>query len=190
MHSSTPTVCVFCASSTRVSAEYTHAAQTLANILVNNGFGIRYGGGSVGLMGAIADTVLSRGGLITGIIPEFMVEREWQHPLVTNMMVVETMAERKKLLIEGVAAIVTLPGSTGTLEELIEVISLKKLGQIDTPIIIINTKGFFNPLLEMLRRMVDEQFMPASDLTLYTVIDHPEQIIDAMAMTSVMQNEN
>lgn len=190
MHSSTPTVCVFCASSTRVSAEYTHAAQTLANILVNNGFGIRYGGGSVGLMGAIADTVLSRGGQITGIIPEFMVEREWQHPLVTNMMVVETMAERKKLLIEGVAAIVTLPGSTGTLEELIEVISLKKLGQIDTPIIIINTNGFFNPLLEMLRRMVDEQFMPASDLTLYTVIDHPKQIIDAMAMTSVMQNEN
>lgn len=182
MNQNHKSVCIFCASSTRSAQVYVDAARQLASLLIDKGYGIRYGGGSVGLMGTIANTALEKGGRITGVIPRFMVEVEWQHPLVTDMVVVETMAERKKGLIEGVDAIVALPGSTGTLEELIEVLSLKKLNQIHTPVVIVNTNGFFNPLIEMLQRMVDEEFMHHSCLHLYSVVEHPDEIFEAIAL--------
>ena len=176
--------CIFCASSTKTPSVYLNAAQQLTNILVENDYGIRYGGGSVGLMGVVADTALAKGGKITGVIPRFMVEVEWQHPNVSNMLVVETMAERKQLLIKDADVIIILPGSTGTLEELSEVLSLKKLNQISTPIIFVNTNRFFDPLFDMFQKMVDEQFMHHSYLNMYLVIDEPFQIIEAIALAS------
>lgn len=182
MNSTQKSVCIYCASSTKTKSVYIDAAQQLAHLLVDNGYGIRYGGGSVGLMGAIADTVLNKGGKITGVIPRFMVEVEWQHPHVADMLIVETMAERKQLLIQGVDAIIALPGSTGTLEELVEVLSLKKLKQINIPIVIVNTNGFFTPLINMLQQMVNEEFMHHSNLQLYSVVDDPSQIFEAIAL--------
>ena len=182
MSSTQKSVCIYCASSTKTKPVYIDAARQLAHLLVDNGYGIRYGGGSVGLMGAIADTVLNKGGKITGVIPRFMVEVEWQHPHVADMLIVETMAERKQLLIQGVDAIIALPGSTGTLEELVEVLSLKKLKQINIPIVIVNTNGFFTPLINMLQQMVDEEFMHHSNLQLYSVVEEPSQIFEAITL--------
>jgi uncharacterized protein (TIGR00730 family) len=176
-------VCVFCASSTKVSNVYLEAAKQLATLLVTNGIGIKYGGGQVGLMGVLADCTLKLGGKITGVIPKFMVEVEWQHKDVEDMILVETMHQRKNLLIQNVDAVIALPGSTGTLEELIEVISLKKLGLFSKPIIVINTNGFYNPLIEMIKKMVDESFMRQEQLEVCTFIDDPTHIIDLIENT-------
>ena len=171
-------VCVFCASSTQVADVYVNAAKDLTNELVKNNIGIRYGGGQVGLMGALADYTLKMGGKITGVIPQFMVEVEWQHKDVEDMILVETMHQRKNLLIQNVDAVIALPGSTGTLEELIEVISLKKLGLFSKPVIIINTNGFYNSLKDLLTKMIDEKMMRKEHLDVCNFIDLPNGIVE------------
>ena len=171
-------VCVFCASSTQVADVYINAAKDLANELVKNKIAIRYGGGQVGLMGALADYTLKMGGKITGVIPQFMVEVEWQHKDVEDMILVETMHQRKNLLIQNVDAVIALPGSTGTLEELIEVISLKKLGLFSKPVIIINTNGFYNSLKDLLNKMIDEKMMRKEHLKVCNFTDQPKGIVD------------
>jgi len=173
-------VCVFCASSSKVSEVYTREAKTLAKSLVANNYGIVYGGGAVGLMGTIADSALEAGGSVKGIIPRFMVEVEWEHPGVKNMVHVDTMAQRKALLVEQVDAVIALPGGTGTLEELFEVVSLKKLGLFHQPIILVNTQGFFNPLLEMMDKMVQEQFMRKAHLQLWQVVEKADDVVKAI----------
>lgn len=175
-----PAICVFCASSTQLSPIYTEAAERLAQVLVDNGYAIKYGGGAVGLMGALANKALSLDGNVIGVIPRFMVEVEWQHPLVETMLVTQTMHERKRELINQVDAVVALPGSSGTLEELVEVISMKKLGLFTKPIIIVNTNGFYDSLLCLMERMVDENFMHRSHLNAFMVVDVPEQVPDAI----------
>jgi hypothetical protein len=174
------TVCVFCASSRKADDSYVVAATTLAKLLVERGYTIKYGGGEVGLMGVLADTAIEHQGHVIGIIPKFMVEVEWQHKGVEQMVLVDTMAERKKLLVEDTDAVIALPGSTGTLEELVEVMSMKKLGGYTKPIIIVNTNGFYNHLIALLERMASEQFMRHEHLSIYTVVDTPEQAIDAI----------
>ncbi|MBI9063608.1 MAG: TIGR00730 family Rossman fold protein [Marinilabiliaceae bacterium] len=176
-------VCVFCASSSKVSDIYTNEASELAKSLVGNDYGIVYGGGAVGLMGTIADSALAAGGAVKGIIPRFMVEVEWEHPEVKNMTHVDTMAQRKALLIEQVDAVVALPGGTGTLEELFEVVSLKKLGLFHQPIILVNTQGFFNPLLEMMDKMVEEEFMREAHLQLWQVVEKADEVVQAIQQT-------
>lgn len=171
-------VCVFCASSTQIDQIYIKSANELAAELVKNDIGIRYGGGQVGLMGELANCALSLGGRITGVIPNFMVEVEWQHKNVEDMILVETMHQRKNLLIQNVDAVIALPGSTGTLEELIEVISLKKLGLFSKPIIIINTNGFYNPLIEMLHKMIKECFMREEHKDVCHFIDKPKGVVE------------
>jgi uncharacterized protein (TIGR00730 family) len=176
-----PTICVFCASSTQLAPIYIDAAQQLAQVLVGNGYAIKYGGGAVGLMGALADKALLLDGKVIGVIPRFMVEVEWQHPHVETMMVTQTMHERKRELINHIDAVVALPGSSGTLEELVEVISMKKLGLFTKPIIIVNTNGFYDSLLNLMHRMVDENFMHRSHLNAFTVVDEPDQVPDAIS---------
>lgn len=174
-------ICVFCASSAKVDQSYTDEAIKLGQVLVKNGYALKYGGGAVGLMGSIANTVLEQGGHVTGVIPHFMVEVEWEHKGVNNMIHVDTMAQRKELMIKDVEAIVVLPGSTGTLEELFEVLSLKKLGQFTKPVILINTNGFFNPLLEMLKKMIDENFMRKEHAQLWHVLDNALELPSALS---------
>lgn len=169
-------VCVFAASSRLPAPPYFDAARRLGATLAGAGFAIRYGGGAVGLMGALADAALAAGGRVTGIIPRFMVDLEWSHPGVTALDVVETMAERKTKLMDGSAAIVALPGGVGTLEELLEAITLKQLGIYRGPILLVNTLGFYDRLAALLHHCVEEGFLGGHHRTLWTLVDEPEAI--------------
>jgi uncharacterized protein (TIGR00730 family) len=173
-------VSVFCASSAKVNSSYLEAAVRLGRVLCNEGIAANYGGGAVGLMGALADSMIGAGGSIRGIIPEFMVEQGWNHTGLDDMLVVSDMHERKKKLADNIDAFIALPGGVGTLEELLEMITLKQLGQVLEPIIIINTNRFFDPFLEMLDRMVEEQFMRKIHTDIWTVVDSPEQVPEAI----------
>jgi hypothetical protein len=173
-------ICVFCASSKQVDQKYFDEAQNLARLLAQEDITAVYGGGAVGLMGALADAIIAAGGKITGILPRFMEEVEWGHKKITDMVLVEDMHERKKLLIKDVDAIVALPGGTGTLEELFEVVSLKRLGLFLKPVILINTGGYYDPLLEMFDRMVKEKFLRPEHLKMLTIIDNASQTIEAI----------
>ncbi|MCU4174139.1 TIGR00730 family Rossman fold protein [Carboxylicivirga sp. N1Y90] len=181
-------ICVFCASSSKVDTAYTEEATALGKVLVENNYGLKYGGGAVGLMGAVANKVLEHKGKVTGVIPHFMVEVEWEHKGVSNMIHVNTMAERKALMIEDVEAIVVLPGGTGTFEELFEVLSLKKLGQFQQPIILVNTKQFFDPLVAMLHKMIDENFMRKEHEALWHLVDKASDV--PMAIRQIPKWDN
>ncbi len=139
-----------------------------------------YGGGSSGLMGCIADVILDGGGRVIGIIPDFMKQVEWAHTGVTELHIVGDMHERKKRFLEGTDALVAMAGGCGTLEELMEVITLKRLGLFNKPIIILNTDGFYNDLLAMLRKCIAERFMNADSESMWTVIREPEEVIAAI----------
>ncbi len=174
-------VCIYCASSTSIPERYIKVAEELAEELVKANYGVVYGGGEVGLMGALANKVLSLNGDIKGVIPHFMIEVEWAHKGVENMITVNTMSERKSRLIEGVSAVIALPGSTGTLDELADVISLKKLGLFTNPIIIINSYGFYDSLFALFNKMIDEKFMRAEHNQLWTEVKDVRSIINAIS---------
>lgn len=173
-------LCVFCSSSSRIDEAYYAAARELADVCVDHRIHVLYGGGAVGLMGALADRIVARKGKIRGIIPDFMKAFEWAHQEVSEMIVVEDMRERKKRMIENVDAVVALPGGVGTLEELLEVITLKQLGRFNKPILIINTNGFYNSLLALLDEMIEKQFMHDLNRQIWCVIDSPAQLVSSI----------
>jgi uncharacterized protein (TIGR00730 family) len=174
-------VCVYCASSTKVADKYFQAADELAQVLAAEKITLIYGGGAVGLMGRIADRMLALGGEVIGVIPDFMTAVEWEHKGVSRMHVVMDMHQRKRRFFEGTDAIVALPGGCGTLEELMEAITWKRLGLVTAPIIIVNTDGFYDPLLHMLDRCVDENFMRAEHKQIWQVIAQPSELLQAIA---------
>ena len=173
-------ITIFCASSPSIDEKYFTAAKELATILASAKHSIIYGGGDTGLMGAVADTVLEMGGEITGVIPDFMKEVEWMHKGVEDMIVVDSMAERKKLLIEKSDAIVVLAGGTGTLEELMDVVSLKKLGKYPNPIVILNSYGFYDLLQDFMVKMVDEKFMNPKHLDVWEMVNSPSEVLESI----------
>lgn len=173
-------LCIFCGSSPKVDPLYLQAARELGNHLAIAGIAVNYGCGAYGLMGALADGMLEKNGKITGIIPSFMVEYGWSNPKITETIVTHDMRERKKLMIEGVDAIVALPGGIGTLEEIMEVITLKQLGQFSKPILLLNTSKFYNHLTAFLEEMIRQQFMNDYHRGLWTVVDKPGGIISAI----------
>ena len=173
-------VTIFCASSNKIPEEYFKQAEEMTRILVEAGYGIRYGGGKIGLMGVVANTALKYNGKITGIIPRFMSEKEWEHKGVTDMIHVDTMHQRKELLLKDSCAVIVLPGGTGTLDELFDAVSLKKLGQYPHPIILLNTNNYYQPLIELSERMANEKFIRHTHLKLWTIISSPDEIIKAI----------
>lgn len=173
-------ICVYCASSAKVAEKYFKAAEVLGVSMANAGHTLVYGGGSLGLMGRIADVMIANGGHVTGILPRFMDEVEWGHKEISEMVLVEDMHERKKLLIEGVDAVVALPGGCGTLEELSEVVTLKRLGKFTKPIIILNLDGFYEPLKLLFDRMIEDKFMRDEHRSMYVFVDKAEDIIAAI----------
>jgi uncharacterized protein (TIGR00730 family) len=172
---------VYCASSRLAHPDYRAAAFRLGEVLADAGIGIIYGGGAVGSMGALADGALSRGGRVTGILPRFMADLEWGHPRVTNLQLVEDMRTRKHAMLTLSQAAIALPGGSGTLEELLEAITLKRLGLYVNPIVLVNTRGFFAPLLELLTRAVEERFMDTRHLAMWQVVDAPDDVPAALA---------
>ena len=173
-------ICVYCASSAKIDEIYFEATERLAKILVNSGVQVIYGGGGHGLMGKLADTVLAQGGQIKGIMPQFMNEVEWAHKSVTDFEFTKTMHERKAKFLENIDALIALPGGTGTLEELLEAITLKRLGQFTKPIIILNTNGYYDPLILMLKRCVEEKFLRPIHAEMWTFVHQPEEVMSAI----------
>ena len=173
-------ICIYCASSAKIDETYFEATERLAKILVNSGVQVIYGGGGHGLMGKLADTVLAHGGQIKGIMPQFMNEVEWAHKGVTDFEFTKTMHERKAKFLENIDALIALPGGTGTLEELLEAITLKRLGQFTKPIIILNTNGYYDPLIQMLERCVEEKFLRPIHAEMWTFVHQPEEVMSAI----------
>lgn len=169
-------VCVFCASSRKVDQLYFNVTERFAKVLARHHIALKYGGGAVGLMGTLSNTLLNEGGYVTGVIPEFMIEMEWANKSVQELVVTKDMHDRKRKMIENVDAVIALPGGIGTLEELTEVITLKQLGQFVKPIIIFNINDFFAPLLAMLDKMINDKFMRFEHRYIWQVTDDPDNI--------------
>jgi uncharacterized protein (TIGR00730 family) len=174
------TICVFAASSSRVNDEFNKAASRLGELLAREGMEVVFGGGGIGLMGKLADAIKENNGRITGVIPSFMEEEGWSHKGIDGMIVTEDMSERKKRLFAMSDAVVALPGGVGTLEELTEAITLKQLSLFDGPIIILNTLGFYNSLLDFFDKMVENQFLRKEHKGIWQVANTPEEVIIAL----------
>jgi hypothetical protein len=175
-------VTVFCASSGRVHEDYLNEAAKLGRMLAENGCEIIYGGGNIGLMGRLADAAIAAGGRVTGVIPKFMVNLNLGHNGISNLKVVDNMHARKSIMLKESDFIMALPGSCGTLEELLEAIAWRQLGLIIAPIIIINIKNYFKPLLEMLDRAVEENFMRREHSANWRVVDSVEEALEIISV--------
>jgi uncharacterized protein (TIGR00730 family) len=173
-------VCVYCASSRSSHPDYRAAAHRLGAVLAGAGIGIVYGGGAAGSMGALADGALERGGRVVGILPRFMADLEWGHRGLTELELVEDLRVRKHLMLTRSDAAIALPGGSGTLEELLEAITLKRLGLYLNPIVLVNTRGFFAPLLALLESAVTERFMDRRHLDMWQVVAQPEEVPGAL----------
>jgi uncharacterized protein (TIGR00730 family) len=176
-------VCVYCASSDQCAPVYRDAARRLGASLAAAGCTLVYGGGASGLMGTLADAALAAGGEVIGIIPRFMTEVEWQHPGVTELDIVEDMRERKHRMLTGSDAAIALPGGCGTLEELFEALSLKRLGLYLNPILLLDTAGFYQPIDAFLRNQVEQHFMNREHLDMWSLVDEPESVLARIAAT-------
>ena len=174
------TVTVYAASSSALKPVYYDAARRLGEILAEAGKSIIYGAGGHGLMGSLADGALSKNGKVHGVVPEFLQDLELTHRGLTGLSVVKEMRVRKQLMLEDSDAVVALPGGSGTFEELFEALTMKRLGRWVGPIILVNTNGFYNGLLQFLEHSIDECFMGRNHLKMWSVVDEPEQGLEAM----------
>ncbi len=182
-------ICVYCGSSTQAKPAFFSAAAKFGEILAENNITLVYGGGCVGLMGEIATSTMKAGGKVKGIIPRFMYEENWYHPALTDLVIVETMHERKQKMAEMADALVALPGGCGTFEELLEVITWKQLGLITQPIVIADFENYYKPLLQMFSQAVEENFMRDKHLEMWQVVKTPEDILPAIC-NSAKWNKN
>jgi len=173
-------ICVYCASSEHCDRIYQDAANALGRTLAQAGATVVYGGGATGLMGALANGALAAGGEVIGIIPRFMVEVEWQHPGVGNMQVVEDMRERKHRLLTGSDAVIALPGGCGTMEELFEAITLKRLGLYFNPIVLLNINAFYTPLQRFMEQMIEQRFMNPRHRDMWSLVEHIDDVLPAI----------
>jgi uncharacterized protein (TIGR00730 family) len=173
-------ITVYAASSQALAPDYINAARRLGRTLGEAGITIIYGGGGHGLMGAVADAALAAGAEVHGVIPEFLTRVEAGHQGLTSLEIVEDMRTRKARMLEGSSGVIALPGGCGTFEELFEAITLKRLGQFLGPIILVNTRGYYDQLLEFLQHSVRERFMNRNHLQMWQSIDEPEEILEAL----------
>ncbi len=176
-------ICVYCASSQECDPHYHEVAFRLGKLLAESGCSVVYGGGSTGSMGAVANGALSAGGEVVGILPRFMADLEWGHPGLTRLELVGDMRERKHRLLAGSDAVIALPGGCGTLEELFEAITLKRLGLYFNPIILLNTRGFYTPLQSFMQSVIEGNFMNSEHLEMWSLVDEPEQALPTIQAT-------
>lgn len=170
-------LCVYCGSRPGVDPAYRQAARELGQAIGRRGWRMVYGGGGVGLMGAVADAALAAGALVTGVIPESLMRREVGHAGLTELRVVQTMHERKRLMAEGSDAFVALPGGIGTLEELFEAWTWRQIGYHDKPIGVLDVGGYFEPLLRFVDRCVEQGFLEAEQRSVPIVDDDPARLL-------------
>lgn len=174
-------VCIFASSSSRINSKYADAAIELGVLLSRAGTEVVFGGGGIGLMGKIADTIIENNGTITGVIPSFMKDQGWDHSHVNEMIITSDMGERKKQMFAMADAIVALPGGVGTLEELTEAITLKQLGLFRGPVIILNTLNFYKSLTDFFEHMVSENFLRNEHKAIWEIAATPEEVMTLLA---------
>jgi uncharacterized protein (TIGR00730 family) len=173
-------ICVFCASSNNASPRYLEVARTLGGLMVERGHTLIYGGGSVGLMGELAREVQQGGGRVVGVIPERLSTEEIAFEAAEELLVTADMAERKNIMIERAEAFICLPGAFGTLDEMLEIITLKQLDYHDKPIVLVNTDGFYDTLLGFFRRLEEERLIYKECLELYEAVSDVESALDLL----------
>jgi uncharacterized protein (TIGR00730 family) len=183
-------VCVYCASSNACEPRYREVARKLGGLLAEANCTLVYGGGRSGSMGALADAALAHGGRVVGIIPRFMRELEWGHEDITELLEVEDMRTRKHEMLSRSSAVVALAGGCGTFEELMEAITLKRLGLYLGPIVIVNTGGYYDPLLEQFSRAIEGRFMDARHGAMWQVVTEPEEVVQALETAPGWAAEN
>jgi uncharacterized protein (TIGR00730 family) len=174
-------VCVFCGSSGGGREVYAEGARRFGAALAGRGLGLVYGGGHVGLMGALADAVLGAGGTVVGVIPQALVDKELAHPLLTELHVVGTMHQRKALMADRADAFAALPGGFGTADELFEVLTWAQLGLHAKPIGLLNVAGFFDALLAWVGEAAREGFLPREHQRLLRVAGDAEALLDLLS---------
>src|SRR5215475_12625623 len=173
-------ICVFCGSSSGSRPEFRVCAEELGTELIRRKIGLIYGGGNVGLMGAIADSVLESGGEAIGVIPEHLMAREIGHKRLTKLHIVRSMHERKALMADLSDAFIALPGGFGTLEEFFEVLTWSQLGLHAKPCGIMNVLNYYTPLLEMLDHAVEERFLKPQNRALVLARNTPAELLEAL----------
>jgi uncharacterized protein (TIGR00730 family) len=173
-------VCVFCGASSGRNPRYTEIAHAFGGVLARHGLGLVYGGGRVGLMGAVADGALAEGGEAIGVIPRELVDRELAHSGLTELHVVESLHERKAKMAELADAFVALPGGFGTLDELMEQLTWSQLGLHTKPVGLLDVEGYWRPLIELARHATEEGFVRESDLAAIVVGDDGELVLDKL----------
>ncbi len=178
-------ICVFCGSSIGRNDLYAEAARSLASALANLNHTLVYGGGNVGLMGILADTMLEANGSVIGVIPDFLLKREVAHRHLTRLDVVDSMHERKKRMADLSDAFIAIPGGWGTLDELAEILTWKQLGIINKPVGILNTNNFFDSLLDQMSKMVQEGFLQKKSLSDVTIAFSPSTLITKITNTFI-----
>lgn len=173
-------ICVYCGSSGRAPDVYKEAAVAMGKILGEGGYTLVYGGGSVGLMGLVANSTLSNGGKAIGIIPRHIEAREIGHPDLTELHVVDSMHVRKQMMVDRSDAFIILPGGIGTMDEFFEIMTWRQLGLHDKPIIVVNVNGYWTTIIDMLEVMVREKFLRQEDRDCVVVVESPEQVFEAL----------
>ena len=174
-------ICVFCGSNSGNRCEYRAAAEQLAALLLQHKIELVYGGGNIGLMGALADTVLAGGGTVIGVIPESLMAREVGHLGLSELRIVDSMHERKALMSDLSDAFIALPGGFGTLEEFCEVVTWSQLGIQEKPCGLLNTLGYYDPLLQLFDHAVAEGFLHPDNRALVMHDGDPERLLEKMA---------
>lgn len=173
-------ICVYCGSNAGTEPAFAEAASRFGKILAENGVRLIYGGGSVGLMGTLATAVLAHGGKATGIIPDFLTQRERPRRLSQELIITRDMHERKRTMFERADAFVALPGGIGTLEELVEQLTWAQLGRHSKPILIANISGYWDPLLTLVAHMRERAFVPDSLAINFLVTERVEEILPVL----------
>lgn len=176
-------ICVYCASSTKINEKYFDTAEELGRKLALNNIRIINGAGGIGLMRRISDSAIANGGKVTGVIPQFMIEQGWHNPELTDIIVTENMHERKQKMAQLSDAVIALPGGCGTMEELLEIITWKQLGLYLKPIIILNTDSFYDDLLAMLDKAIRQNFMREQHRDLWRVASDVDEALN-LALTT------
>ncbi len=183
-------LCVYCSSSDRLDPKYVAATEQLGRELVVQGWGLVYGGGKTGLMGAVARGTKSAGGRVVGVIPEFMKARELAFDAADELVTVVTMRERKLLMETRADAFVALPGGFGTLEEIMEILTLRQLDVVKKPCVFFNQDGFYDDLIRLFERMLAERFFKPSNMDLFRVANTIPEIFTQIEAARLVQAES
>jgi uncharacterized protein (TIGR00730 family) len=178
----TISICVFCGSRYGAEPRFRTAATRFGTLAGAAGARLIYGGGHVGLMGAVADAAMAAGGEVVGLIPTRLLELEVGHRTISELVVTTDMCERKQQMISRADAFVTLPGGLGTLDELLEVVTLRQLGYHDKPIVVLNLAGYWDPLIALVDRVIEQRFATASARDLFQMVDTVEDILPTLGV--------